>query len=159
MNQIDPMTIDDRPWEIASPNSQRGSPQHAVLVVRDHNRNDDYLESVCEFLDIEVQHAATGDDLRAMLTSLRPMAVIADLDGEVQDGFHVMKMAADYDRSVPILLLTGYDPVLLGAIDAVQEVWGLTRVGTVAATAGIGALVDFICHAARDAGRPRILRA
>jgi hypothetical protein len=87
------------------------------------------------------------------------MAVIADLDGEVQDGFHVMKMAADYDRSVPILLLTGYDPALLGAIDAVQEVWGLTRVATVAGTAGIGALVDFICHAARDAGRPRILRA
>jgi CheY-like chemotaxis protein len=159
MDQINAMNVGDRPWEIASPDNQRGSPQHAVLVVRDHNRNGDYLESVCEFLDIEVQHAATGDDLREMLTTLRPMAVIADLDGEVQDGFHVMKMAADYDRSVPILLLTSYDPVLLGAIDAVQEVWGLTRVATVAATAGIGALVDFICHAARDAGRPRALRA
>ena len=159
MNQFGPANVIDRPWEIASPADPSGSPQHAVLVVRDPDKSSDYLESVCEFLDIDVQHAATGDDLRMMLTTLRPMAVIADLDGEVQDGFHVMKVAADYDRSVPILLLTGYDPALLGAIDAVQEVWGLTRVATVAGTAGIGALVDFICHAARDAGRPRILRA
>jgi CheY-like chemotaxis protein len=159
MNHIGPINVIDRPWAVASPDDRGGSPQHAVLIVRDHNRNGDYLESVCEFLDIDVQHAGTGDDLRMMLTTLRPMAVIADIDGEVQDGFHVMKMAADYDRAVPILLLTGYDPAVLGAIDAVQEVWGLTRVATAAATAGIGALVDFICHAARDAGRPRILRA
>jgi hypothetical protein len=32
-------------------------------------------------------------------------------------------------------------------------------VGTAAATSGIGVLVDFICHAAREAGRPRMLRA
>jgi CheY-like chemotaxis protein len=128
-------------------------------VVRDPEKNSDYLESVCEFLDIEVQHAANGDDLLAMLTTLRPMAVIADVDGEVQDGFHVMKMAADFDRAMPILLLTGYDPALLGAIDAVQEVWGLTRVATVAETAGVGPLVDFICQAARENGRPRTLRA
>jgi CheY-like chemotaxis protein len=159
MDQIGPINVIDRPWEIASPDNRKDSSQRAVLIVRDSDGNNDYLESVCEFLDIEVQHAATGDDLRAMLTALRPMAVIADLDGEVQDGFHVMKMAADYDRSVPILLLTSYDPALLGAIDAVQEVWGLTRVATAAATAGIGALVDFICHAAREAGRPRTVRA
>jgi CheY-like chemotaxis protein len=158
MHHIQPVNVIDRPWEIAPPVERSGSPQHAVLIVRDPSRNDDYLESVCEFLDIDVQHATTGDDLRTIFTTLRPMAVIADLDGEVQDGFHVMKMAADYDRSVPILLLTGYDPTLMGAIDAVQEVWGLTHVATAAGTAGIGALVDFICHAARDAGRPRISR-
>jgi CheY-like chemotaxis protein len=152
------INVIERPWDIAS-SVARSSPQHSVLVVRDPDRNSDYLESVCEFLDIGVQHAATGDDLRTILATLRPMAVIADLDGEAQDGFHVMKMAADYDRSVPILLLTGYDPTLLGAIDAVQEVWGLTRVGTAAATSGIGVLVDFICHAAREAGRTRMLRA
>ena len=158
MDQIAPINVIDRPWGIVSP-EDRISPQHSVLVVRDPDSNSDYLESVCEFLDIGVQHAASGEDLRAILTTLRPMAVIADLDGEAQDGFHVMKMAADYDPSVPILLLTGYDPALLGAVDAVQEVWGLTRVGTAAASSGIGALVDFICHAAREAGRPRMLRA
>lgn len=159
MDQIGPSDVIDRPWDLAAPDDPRASPQHAVLVVRDPDSNSDCLELVCEFLDIDVQHAATGDDLRTMFTTLRPMAVIADLDGEVQDGFHVMKMAADFDRAMPILLLTGYDPALLGAIDAVQEVWGLTRVATIAGSAGVGPLVDFICHAVRDAGRPRMLRA
>jgi CheY-like chemotaxis protein len=159
MDQLEPGDIIDSAWAIASPDHRGDAPQHSVLVVRDPSNNGDYLESVCEFLDIDVRHATTSEDLRTMMATLRPMAVIADLDGEGQDGFHVMKLAADYDRAVPILLLTGYDPALLGAIDAVQEVWGLTRVATAAATAGIGALVDFICHAARDAGRPRMLQA
>ena len=65
MDQIDAMNIVDRPWEItSSSDNQRGSPQHAVLVVRDNDRNDDYLESVCEFLDIEVQHAAEAAQQR-----------------------------------------------------------------------------------------------
>jgi hypothetical protein len=105
-----------------------------------------------------MQYASAGEDLQTILPGLRPMAVVADLDGEVQDGFHVMKMTADFDRSVPILLLTSSDPALLGAIDAVQEAWGLTRVATAADTAGIGVFVDFICQAARDAGRPRLMR-
>jgi ActR/RegA family two-component response regulator len=151
------MDVIDRSWEITTDRSN--SPQHTVLVVRDSDRSSSHLESVCEFLDIEVQHATTGDDLRTVLTRLRPMAVITDLEGDDQDGFHVMKMAADHDRSMPILLLTGYDPALLGAIDAVQEIWGLTRVATAADTAGVGAFVDFICHAARDAGRPRMAQA
>ena len=69
-----------------------------------------------------------------------------------------MKVAAGYNRSLPVLLLTNNDPALLGAVDAVQEIWGLTRVATATDTAGIGALVDFICHAARDAGRSRLMR-
>lgn len=159
MDEIASTDFLDHPWAIATSDERAVSAQYSVLVVRDPDRNSDYLQSVCEFLDIGVQHATTDDDLPAMLHTVRPMAVIADLDGETQDGFHVMKVAADYDRSVPILLLTGYDPVLLGAVDAVQEVWGLTRVATAADTAGVGALVDFICHAAREAGRPRAMRA
>jgi hypothetical protein len=56
------------------------------------------------------------------------------------------------------MLLTSNDPALLGAVDAVQAVWGLTRVATVTGTAGVGTLVDFMCHAARDAGRDRLIR-
>jgi CheY-like chemotaxis protein len=148
----------DRVWAVTTFEDRTVPVQHSVLVVRDPDRNSEYLDSVCEFLDVGVEHVTVGDDLRAMLSMLRPIAVIADLDCDVQDGFHVMKMTADYDRSLPILLLTDNDPTLLGAVDAVQEVWGLTRVATTATTAGIGALVDFICHAARDAGKSRLMR-
>jgi CheY-like chemotaxis protein len=131
---------------------------HAVLVVRDDDKNSDFLDTICEFLDIGVEHAGGADDLATLLRGLRPMAVIADLDGESQDGFHVMKVVASYDRTLPIMLLTSNDPALLGAVDAVQAVWGLTKVAAVTGTAGIGTLVDFMCRAARDAGRDRLIR-
>src|ERR1700689_4888570 len=104
--------------------------QRSVLVVRDDDKNNELLDAICEFLDIAVEHAASGGDLGPLLLGLRPMAVIADLEGDVQDGFHVMKMAAGYDRRLPVLLLTGKENLLQGAIDAVKEVWGLRHVVT-----------------------------
>ena len=134
------------------------SPRHSVLVVRDDSTNNDFLEAVCEFLDIGVEHASSGGDLGPLLLGLRPMAVIADLDGEAQDGFHVMKTVADFDRRLPVLVLTGDEPGIEGAVDAVKEVWGLWRVATASGMDRIGEVVDFLCHAARDAGHSRMMR-
>jgi CheY-like chemotaxis protein len=130
--------------------------QQSVLVVRDDGKNNDFVDAICEFLDIGVEHATSGDDLAPMLRRLRPMAVIADLEGEGQDGYHVMKVAAGFDKALPVMLLTANDQALLGAVDAVREVWDMSHV--VAGANGIGTLVDFICHAARDAGRSRLIR-
>jgi CheY-like chemotaxis protein len=143
----------------ASPFRERTIPAvRSVLVVRDDDKNNEVLDAICEFLDIAVEHAASGGDLGPLLLGLRPMAVIADLEGDVQDGFHVMKMAASYDRRLPILLLTSNEILLQGAIDAVKEVWGLRHVATAAGMGSIGDVVDFLCHAARDAGRSRMMR-
>jgi CheY-like chemotaxis protein len=131
---------------------------HSILVVRDDDKNNDFIDQICEFLDVGVEHASSRDDLASLLRGLRPMAVIADLESDTQDGFHVMKVAASYSRTLPILMLTSNDQSLLGAIEAVQEIWGLTRVTTITETGGIGGLVDFICHAARTAGMPRLMR-
>jgi CheY-like chemotaxis protein len=158
MVHIGTAEIINRDWSAITFESQNIPRRYSVLIVRDRDKNTDYLDAVCEFLDIAVEHVTAGDDLRTMLPVLRPMAVIADLDGDVQDGFHVMKIASNYNHALPILLLTGNDPALLGAVDAVQEVWGLTRVTTAPSSAGIGALVDFICNSARDAGRSRSMR-
>jgi CheY-like chemotaxis protein len=131
---------------------------YTVLVVRDDNSNNEYLEAICEFLGIGVEHASSGGDLGPLLIGLRPLAVIADLDGDGQDGFHVMKMAADYNKRLPVLLLTGNETAIHGAIDAVKEVWGLWRVSTAVGMGSVGEVVDFLCHAARDAGHARMLR-
>jgi CheY-like chemotaxis protein len=147
------------PVQVVTPFGDRTIPApHSILVVRNSDKNSDLLDLVCEFLDIGVEHASNGDDLAPLLRGLRPIAVIADLDGEAQDGFHVMKVTASYDRTLPVLLLTSNDPALLGAVDAVQAVWGLTRVATVTGAADIGELVDFVCRAAREAGRTRLMR-
>jgi len=148
----------DPVWEVTPFGDRPIPPRHAVLIVRDTDRNNDYLDAVCEFLDIGVEHATTRDDLGRLLSGLRPMAVIADLESAVQDGFHLMKTTANYDRSLPILLLEGNDQALLGAVDAVREVWELNHVTTVTGEGGVGALVDFICHAARDRGMSGLMR-
>jgi hypothetical protein len=157
MVHIGTTAVIERAWAVTTLDTKTMPGHQSILVVRDYEKDNDNLHAVCDFLDISVELSTTGDDLSSKLDMLRPMAVIADLDSEIQDGFHVMKMTAAYDPTLPILLLTSNDPAMLGAIEAVQEVWGMTRVSTAATSAGIGALVDFICHAARGAGRSRLM--
>ena len=52
-------------------------------------------------------------------------------------------------RDLPVLLITGDDPALIGAIDAVEEIWQLTSVDKWQRLLGIGALVDFLLRAGR----------
>ena len=137
---------------------QAGLAAQSVLIVRDEGNDNHFLDTICEFFGIGVEHANSGEYLAPLLRASRPMAVIADLDGADQDGFHVMMTVAAQDPSLPVLLLTHDDPVLLGAVDAVREMWGLTRVMTMTGAGDIGQMVDFLCHAARDAGLPRMLR-
>src|SRR5258708_40345484 len=79
--------------------------RHSLLVVRDHpDQNNEFLEAICEFLDIGVAYATGHEDIGALLTVARPLAVIAPLEGRHQDGFQVMKMVAAHDRMLPVLL-------------------------------------------------------
>ena len=57
-----------------------------------------------------------------------------------------------------MLLLTSGDPALLGAVDAVREIWGLSHVTAMTDAAGMGVMVDFLCQAARDTGMARMMR-
>ena len=129
-----------------------------VLIIRDERKNNVAFDMICGFLDLTAEHAGSGDDLARLLRANRPVVVIADLDGERQDGCHVMMTVAGFDRTLPVLLVTDPDPSLLGAVDAIQEVWGLASVGFTSDPPDIGALVDFLCRAGRDAGMSRMLR-
>ena len=146
---LDITPVDD--WSVAG--------RHSLLVVRDHvDQDNDFLEAICEFLDIGVAYATGSDDIGALLTAARPMAVIAPLEGEHQDGFHVMKVVAAHDRMLPVMLRAGNDTTLLGAVDAVQEIWGLRDVTTSGEAAGIGPLAEFIFSTARAAGTSGLMR-
>jgi hypothetical protein len=133
-------------------------PRPSILVPRDAGQNHEIIDAICDFLDITVEYAGPEDDLSTLLCGLRPMAVIAELEGAGQDGFHVMKIAAKYDRRLPVLLLSCNDGSLLGAVDAVQEIFGLTSVTAVGDNGCVGEIVNFICRAAREAGMSRLIR-
>jgi hypothetical protein len=145
--QITP--IDD--WSIPA--------RHSLLVVHDDdNRHIEFLEAICEFLNVDLEYATGYDDLGAIFARRRPIAVIARLDGECQDGCHVMKTVAAYDRTLPVLLIYRNDTSLLGAVDAVQEIWGLRQVTTVDEATGITPMADFIFDTARGVGMSGLTR-
>lgn len=99
-----------------------------VVVVEDRSQWSHAIEELCAFLEVRLARVSGEDDLAPVLRDRRPMAVLASMDGEGQDGCHVMKLIAAHDPELPILMLTGGDAALAGAADAVEELWGLTSV-------------------------------
>jgi hypothetical protein len=120
-----------------------------VLVIEDETSMSSAFRSVCDCLNVTVVRMPTHDDLASILRLRRPMAVVAEMDAAGQDGCHVLMIVAAHDRDLPVLLITGDDPALMGAIDAVEEIWQLTSVDKWQRLLGIGALVDFLFRAGR----------
>jgi DNA-binding NtrC family response regulator len=99
-----------------------------IPVIEDDFDLSSAFRSVGECLNVMVERMPSRDDLGAVLRHRRPMAVVAEMEAAGQDGCHVLMTIAAHDRELPVLLIAGDDPVLLGAIDAVEEIWQLTSV-------------------------------
>ncbi len=154
MNMIAPEAVSR---DLDFPGSMTTQKQGVVAVVTDDLATIDRLAPVLDFLDLKMEIVSAGTDLMQVLQEQRPMAVISDVEGDEQDGFHTMKLVANYRRDVPVLLLTDGDPVLMGAADAIQDLWGLTSVTRTSAFAIAGQVVAFLFTAGRSAGCMRLL--
>jgi CheY-like chemotaxis protein len=139
------------------PGTMTAAKQGVVALFSDDAATIANLEPVCEFLDLRLEVVSAGTDLMSVLRSERPMAVISDVDGLDHDGFHAMKLIARYNPDLPILLLTGGDEALMGAADAIQEIWGLTSVTRTSDFPLAGQLVGFLFTAGRRAGCMRLV--
>lgn len=139
------------------PGTVTAAQQGVVVVVSDDAATIENLAPVCDFLELRMEVASAGTDLTGVLREHRPMAVISDVDGRDQDGFHAMKLIARYSRDLPIMLLTGGDAVLMGAADAVQDLWGLTSVTRTSGFPVAGQLVGFLFGAGRRTGCMRLV--
>jgi CheY-like chemotaxis protein len=137
--------------------SQHGARMPSVLIIDDGELLFEAFRDICECLDVSVQRMPSRDDLTAALRTRRPMAVVAEMDAAGQDGCHVLMAIAQHDRELPVLLLTGDDPTLIGAVDAVEEIWQLASVTKWPGLPGIGAMVDFLFQAGRKAGCMRLM--
>ena len=131
--------------------------QSVIVLVSDDPVTVEKLAPVCDFLELRMEVVSAEMDLVQVLREHRPMAVISDVEGENQDGFHVMKVIARYNRDLPIMLLTDGDPMLMGAADAMQDLWGLTSVTRTSEFPAAGQLVAFLFHAGRRAGCMRLV--
>lgn len=106
------------------------------------------LAPVCAALDIGLAMVRDPAWFPRLLASQRPIAVLSGIESPSQDGCHVMMQVAAHDLSLPMLLVTGPDPALLGAAEAVRDVWGLTDVLLARRLPAPGLLAEFLCRAA-----------
>jgi hypothetical protein len=128
---------------------ERGVRERTVLVIEDGVHLSDAFRSVCDCLSLGVEQMPSREELGAALRDIHPMAIVAEMDGAGQDGCHVLMTLAAYDPDLPVLLITGDDPALLGAIDAVEEIWKLSSVTKWPRLLGVGPVVDFLFQAGR----------
>lgn len=118
-----------------------------IVVVDDGLAITAALQEICDYLDVAMERISSYEDLGRVLLDGRPMAVVAKLDAFGQDGCHVMKTVANYDASLPVLMLTGPDLGLAGAADAVEEVWGLSCIRKRPTMPGPAEIVEFLFQA------------
>ncbi len=128
-----------------------------VVLVEDDFALSGAFRTICECLDVAVERLPTHGDLASVLRQRRPMAVVAEMDAAGQDGCHVLMTVAGHDRDLPVMLISGEDPALLGAIDAVEEIWQLTSVVRSPQLPGVGVVVDFLFRAGRKGGCMRLM--
>jgi CheY-like chemotaxis protein len=137
--------------------SGRATREPLILVIEDEYSIAGAFGGVCECLNVEVERLSTYDDLASVLRQRRPMAVVAEMDAPGQDGCNVLMTVSAHDRHLPVLLITTDDPALLGAIDAVEEIWQLTSVDKWPRLLGVGGVVDFLFRAGRKGGCMRLM--
>jgi ActR/RegA family two-component response regulator len=145
MTQITPLFPDS--FSAASVIPQRTP---SLLLLDDDPVVARQFEPICQFLDVSLEYVSPDANLNQKLRELNPMGVVAALDAAEQDGFHVMKLVAAYDPTLPMLVLTDDDPNLAGAADAVEEVWHLTSVKQSSSLPDAGQVVEFLCYAGRQ---------
>ncbi len=118
-----------------------------VVVVEDEPLWSLAILELCAFLDVRLTCISSEEDLAPVLRDRRPMAVLANIDGAGQDGCHVIKLVAAHDPDLPVMMLTGGDAALAGALDAVEELWGLSGVDKRDIPPSPGELVEFLFRA------------
>jgi CheY-like chemotaxis protein len=154
MNMLAPRTLSQDDDFL---DSMTGAKQGVVAIVCDDSATVECLAPVCEFLELRMEVVSTEADLVRVLRDQSPMAVITAVESADQDGFHVMKLVARHSRDLPIMLLTQGDAALMGAADAVQDLWGLTSVTRTSGFPVAGQLVGFLFSAGRRAGCMRLV--
>jgi hypothetical protein len=118
-----------------------------VLVMEDGRELSDALRALCAFLGIRIERLDSSEPLLPFLMQCRPMAVIAPMEAKDQDGANVLMAVGRHDPSLPVLVLTGSDPSLAGAVDAVTELWRLTAVVQSLTWPSLGEFAEFLCRA------------
>ena len=108
------------------------TPDRLVLVVDDRKDVAATLADMCRAYGFSAEVAENDVGMLALLERYRPAGVIVDMMMPHQDGFEAMKEIAQYDRFLPVMLVTGYGDAWLQMGFTLGRAQGLINVHTAA---------------------------
>jgi len=120
-----------------------------LRVVEEDHTISGGIGDLCVSLQIDVVVARTAAEFSRLLVARNPIAVVAAVDTRDQDGYHVLMEVSERERTLPVMLITGSDPAMMGAAEAVIELWRLDSVQICAHLPSVGQLAEFLCDSVR----------
>ena len=133
-----------------APASNRGESRAPLLLVIETSQVlSRAVGFLCQYLGVQVEAAGMRHDLRTLLATRGPIAVMAPADAATPDADLILEIVAEYDRDLPVLLVTGRDCACLGRIEAAEARLGLSAVQRMTAMPGIGDLTEFLLKAGK----------
>jgi len=134
------------------PVTRRGN---VVMVVEGAPGLSGQVNAICGYVGLNVEAVPSIADLGMLLDERRPLALIAPFETDHQDGGHILKSVATHDRDLPVMLLTGRNPIYLGAAEAMQEILKLSAVSLPQGEPTLGQMVEFLARASQRNRRRR----
>ncbi len=115
------------------------------------------LEELCHAIDIEVVCLASHHELPFSLHHHRPIAVVCVIEPALPGSITALRSIAAHDQDLPVMVVTGDDPISLGTIDAAERLWGLTGLHCVPQVPNAQDVVGFLFQAGRRSNTGRLL--
>ena len=104
------------------------------------------LGLLCRGLGVETISAGSAAEAGDILSRLRPAAIITDLVMPGADGLDCLFMIAGYVPTVPVMVITAAEPLLLKAAGELGESYGLSDLTCVPKPVDQATLTAFIAR-------------
>jgi CheY-like chemotaxis protein len=118
-----------------------------ILIVDDIASEAMTLDLLCRSFGIETVRTASAAEAGAFLARMRPAAIITDLLMPGADGLDCLFMIAEHAPTVPVMVVTASERLLLKAAGELGVSYGLRDVTCVAKPVDVATLRDFVARA------------
>jgi two-component system response regulator (stage 0 sporulation protein F) len=126
-----------------------------ILIVDDVASEALTLRLLCQSLGVDAVTTASPAEAAAILLRLRPAGIITDLVMPGADGLDCLYMIAGHAPTVPVMVVTASEKLLLKAASELGDVYGLADLVCVAKPVDVPTLQAFVARAGAPSRPPR----
>ena len=124
----------------------------SVIVLTENGLASAALRSMASALDIDLVTVRSFHELPFQLHHHRPIGVVLELSPLGASCRSALRNVAAYDPNMHVLMVSGDDPTVLGAIDVAEQLWGLSALHRLSGTPAPADLIGFLFEAGRRNG-------